>query len=117
VDKLAILKKLRASRDNATREAIVLLQNDDAVPLFPAPADVTVNEAMHLWRVRQKSSASRGHELEGAETLLIKLHGLAPQRKLQQFVFKGSRKSGNLFFEKTTGQYVGAILVNVKQDS
>lgn len=115
MDKLTILERLSTTENRASREAIAWLKEDDAKPLFPLPADVTVNEAMHLWRVRQKSSASRGHELEGAETLLSKLNELAPQKKLQQFVFQGASKSGNLFFEKTSGHFVGAILVDLKQ--
>jgi len=114
VDKLTILKKLGASESGASQKTIAWINEDDANPLFSVPSDVTVNEAMHLWRVRQKSSASRGRELEGAETLLSKLNELAPQKKLQQFVFQGARKSGNLFFEKTSGHFVGAVLVNLK---
>lgn len=112
MDKQAISKRLLKAEDAFARNISTWLETDEARPLSETPSDVTVNEAAHLWRVRREGSIKRGQVLEGADLFLIKLGELRPQKKLQQFVFKGLNRSGNLFFEKTTGQFVGAILTS-----
>jgi hypothetical protein len=112
VKQAPILERLRAADDQIAREVTLWIEREDAKPLSLAPAEVTVNEAAHVWRVRYNGSSKRGQTLRGAESLLFKLERLTPQKKLEQFAFDSESGHGNIFFEKANGHFVGAILVS-----
>jgi hypothetical protein len=81
------------------------------------PAEILVSEAERLWRLRHENLLSRGKHLFGAEEFLSKLQTLNRRKKLQQFSFHGASRTGSVFYEKTSGKFVGFVTVtSVRKD-
>ena len=110
-ERTRVLLRLQAEPESEiVQETKARLSGEDARLLTEREAQLTVNEAMHLWRVRMRIGLDRGRPLLGAESLIATLQGLTPQKKLEQKVFTGKDWAGNLFFEKTSGRFLGAVL-------
>ncbi len=92
------------------QQAKVWLAQQDTRPISEEPADVTVNQVAHVWRVRFQISLEKGHPLQGAEPLLSRLDALEKSKKLEQYGFIGRETAGNIFFEKKNKKFVGAVL-------
>ncbi len=106
-----LLSKLdQETDDDVVRAARAWLSRPDTKPVFEHPILTSAHEAFHLWRVRYKVALDKGHPLSGATSLIARLEALAPPKSLEQFSFSGPRISGSLFFEETSGKYVGAVL-------
>jgi hypothetical protein len=110
-DRLAILHRLPSESDgDVVQQAKVWLAQQDTRPISEEPADVTVNQVAHVWRVRFQISLEKGHPLQGAEPLLSRLDALEKSKKLEQYGFIGRETAGNIFFEKKNKKFVGAVL-------
>jgi len=111
-ERIEILTRLEAApRDEGLDRAKTWLRSSDIRQVSPEPVYATVSEISHVWRVRAKISRNKGHLIDGAEQLLAKLQTIDPRTKLEQLSFAGKHQSGTFFFEKTSGKYVGIVLV------
>ena len=111
IDRASILAQLDHAPVGSFVERLrVLLRREDTRLISDRVAKVTVSEARRLWSTRLGNTRITGQHLDGAESLLASLSTLSPQKKLEQFAFKGPEESGNLFFEAVSRRFVGAIL-------
>jgi hypothetical protein len=112
VDRQAILRRLTGVENEIAHEAKLWLASKDTESSEEGPANITVHRATQLWRVRFSNIVRRGGHLHGAEALLAKLESLAPNKRLDQFAFHSAAKAGSIFFERTNGQFVGAVIMD-----
>lgn len=108
---IALSRLDQENDDDTVRSAKTWLSRTDTKPVFEHPVLISAHEAFHLWRVRLKNALDKGHPLSGATSLVARLETLAPQQNLEQYSFIGPLISGNLFFEETSGRYVGSVLI------
>lgn len=101
------LEAFRAMHDVAKTK--VWLSSTDIKPLTDRPIEVRVHDILSVWQVRLKIGKSKGHSLEGGNALVARLEQMHPQIKLEQIGFAGRESMGNIFFKKTTGEYVGSV--------
>lgn len=115
-ERTELLNRLElAPRNEALDHVKTWLRSEHVQPVSPGPVYATVAEISHVWRVRAKISRSKGHLIEGAEQLLGRLGTINSRTKLEQRSFTGQRHTGNIFFEKTSGKYVGVVLIAERQ--
>jgi hypothetical protein len=113
VDRQTLLQRLEGERDDAVVARIRgYLEREDTRLVSDRTSKVSVSEALRLWRTRLLNTDITGQTLHGIESLLSRLQSFAPQRKLDQFAFIGSDAAANLFFERTSHSFVGAVLVD-----
>ena len=101
----------REPRDPILQHALSWLDSDGTRPLSPRPVYTTVSHISHLWRVREAIARSKGHTIPGAEQLLERLRSLHPLNKLEQRSLVSDHQSGNIFFEKRAGTYMGLVIM------
>ena len=91
-----------------------LLAQEDAKVIGDRLNKVSVSEALRLWRTRLKNTDITGLHLDGAEPLIRRLEGLAPQRKLEHVAVIGHHQGINLFFQSAhPSEFVGAIVYDL----
>ena len=88
------------------------LEREDTRLVSDRASKVSVSEALRLWRTRLQNTDVTGQTLHGVQSLLARLQSLTPQRKLEQVAFIGPETAANLFFERTSHSFVGAVLVD-----
>jgi len=115
-DRLDILRRMEDSpyRDEVDNRAREWVGGEDSRLLSKTSNQTTVYEALHLWRLRMGSVARAGHVLYGAPSFLARLEKLTPQKKLDQFAIAGLRWTGSVFFEHTSGNFIGFVMVAVR---
>lgn len=119
IDRSDILLRLEGVSNDPPNVALVpriraWLQREDTRLVSNTPSKVSVSEALRLWTTRLQNTDVTGQRLDGADSFIQKLKSLTPQRKLEQFALIGSKTTGNLFFEGSSHRFVGAVLVDTK---
>jgi hypothetical protein len=113
IDRQTLLQRLEGEQGDAVVARIVgYLEREDTRIVSDRTSKVSVSEALRLWRTRLLNTDITGQTLHGIESLLSRLQTFAPQRKLEQVAFIGSETAANLFFERTSHSFVGAVLVD-----
>jgi hypothetical protein len=116
IDRTKILERL----DNEPGDPSFLrlrdwLQREDTRLVSDRPSKLSVSEALRLWTTRLQNTDITGQHLVGADSFVDHLKSFTPQRTLDQFALVGPEETGNLFFDRSTHRFVGAILVNTKK--
>ncbi len=106
-----ILERLERLPDTAVfREAKAWIKDNQTTSLFDDPLHVSVADALHVWRVRLAISKDRGNKILGGESLVSRLNELTKNLKLEQYSFASEGQAGSVFFEKTSGKFVGMAI-------
>jgi hypothetical protein len=112
IDRGVILERLAGEpQDESLRRISDWLRKDDTRLVSDHPARLSVSEALRLWTARLQNTDVTGQHLDGVEPLLVRLRSFRPQRKLEQFALVSSEAAGNLFFDGSTHDFVGAVIV------
>jgi hypothetical protein len=111
-DRAIILKRVETAEDAVVPRLRTWLQRDDTHFVSHREAKVTVSEALRLWTARLKNTDITGMHLDGATSFVTRLKSYAPQRKIAQVALAGPDTTGTLFFDGSTHDFVGAVVVD-----
>jgi hypothetical protein len=108
---LEIIKQRLEGQSELASAAKSWLELHDLEAVSESPAQITVAEALRLWRTRLAVSKQTEHRIDGLDDLVEKLNVMTGQKKIDQFGFLGEKSAATLLFERSSGSYIGAAFV------
>jgi len=106
-----VMASLRNKQSVESARLADLLESGKLHPIADEPASTTASEALRLWRTRLRNTRITQKKISGLSEVVIALEKITPQKKIDQFGFNDENTAVTLFFEKTSGAFLGSITV------
>ena len=109
--------RLRQNETLHLHESVTgLLTHEDTREVSGTGGGGTAHQILGIWQTREQLNRNTDHPLIGATALMDVLKSMKQQRKVTQAGFTGKTYTGVFFFDKSSGNALGYVVVRTRTD-
>jgi len=101
----------QSSPSGDVQRALAMLKSQNLEPSRLNPVQSSADELLSLWKTREQTSALSGLVIPGVASLNARLSKLPSNAQIEQYNFDTKSRSGSIFIDSATGEFLGDTIV------